>query len=158
MENNFFNYITKQLQREEVDLWMTRNNIFSEKMDLYYDFCRSLYLKLSSTFLGDEDLAETKTEMTNEDNLKHFNWCWKQLVDDFKKENIIFELEGEHYEYFQNFFDEIFYKQNDKKIRESIDMFFIDVFDFEKAFTQSDLDLILTIYKNLDKNMRINIY
>ena len=107
MENNFFNYITKQLQREEVDLWMTRNNIFSEKMDLYYDFCRSLYLKLSSTFLGDEDLAETKTEMTNEDNLKHFNWCWKQLVDDFKKENIIFELEGEHYEYFQNFFDEI---------------------------------------------------
>jgi hypothetical protein len=34
----------------------------------------------------------------------------------------------------------------------------MDVFDFEKAFTQSDLDLILTIYKNLDKNMRINIY
>ena len=56
------------------------------------------------------------------------------------------------------FCDEIFYKQKDKKIRESIDMFFMDVFDFEKAFTQSDLDLILTIYKNLDKNMRINIY
>lgn len=93
--------------------------------------------------------------MLEEDKENHFNWCWKKVLEDFRKEEISFEEEGEHYVYFKIFFEEIFYKQEDKKIRNSIDIFFKDVFDFEKTFTRSDLDMILEIYKNLDKNITI---
>ena len=158
MENNFFNYITKQVEKEEVDIWMKIHNIYPEKMELYYDFCNSLFLKITSTYLGFEDDNESKINMSDDDNLNHFNWCWDQLIDDFSKENIFFESDRDHYEYFITFFEEIFYKQKEKKIRESINKFFRDVFDLEQSFTQSDLDLILTIYKNLDKNMTTNIY
>ena len=155
MENNFFNYITKQLNKEEVDIWFRINNIIPEKMELYYDFCNSLYLKITETYLGDSDIGETKISMTDEDKEKHFNWCWKKVLEDFQKEEIIFEEDGDHYLYFKIFFDEIFYKQDDKKIRDSIDIFFRDVFDFDKTFTRSDLDMILEIYKNLDKNLNV---
>ena len=155
MENNFFNYITQQLNKEEVDIWFRTNNIIPEKMELYYDFCNSLYLKITETYLGDSENGETKINMSEEDKENHFNWCWKKVLDDFRKEEISFEEEGEHYVYFKIFFEEIFYKQEDKKIRNSIDVFFKDVFDFEKTFTRSDLDMILEIYKNLDKNITI---
>lgn len=155
MENNFFNYITQQLNKEEVDIWFRTNNIIPEKMELYYDFCNSLYLKITETYLGDSENGETKINMLEEDKENHFNWCWKKVLEDFRKEEISFEEEGEHYVYFKIFFEEIFYKQEDKKIRNSIDIFFKDVFDFEKTFTRSDLDMILEIYKNLDKNITI---
>jgi hypothetical protein len=155
MENNFFNYITKQLNKEEVDIWFRTNNIIPEKMELYYDFCNSIYLKITETYLGYSDSGETKISMTDEDKENHFNWCWKKVLEDFQKEEIIFEEDGDHYLYFKIFFDEIFYKQDDKKIRDSIDIFFRDVFDFDKTFTRSDLDMILEIYKNLDKNLNV---
>jgi hypothetical protein len=155
MENNFFNYITKQLNKEEVDIWFRTNNIIPEKMELYYDFCNSLYLKITETYLGDSESGETKIAMTDEDKENHFNWCWKKTLEDFQKEEIFFEEDGDHYTYFKIFFEEIFYKQEDKKIRNSIDIFFRDVFDFEKTFTRSDLDMILEIYKNLDNNINI---
>ena len=155
MENNFFNYITQQLNKEEVDIWFRTNNIIPEKMELYYDFCNSLYLKITETYLGDSENGETKINMLEEDKENHFKWCWKKVLEDFRKEEISFEEEGEHYVYFKIFFEEIFYKQEDKKIRNSIDIFFKDVFDFEKTFTRSDLDMILEIYKNLDKNITI---
>ena len=155
MENNLFNYITKQLNKEEVDIWFRTNNIIPEKMELYYDFCNSLYLKITETYLGDSDNGETRIEMTEQDKENHFNWCWKKILQDFQKEEIIFEEDGDHYIYFKIFFEEIFYKQDDKKIRNSIDVFFRDVFDFEKTFTRSDLDMILEIYKSLDKNIKI---
>lgn len=155
MENNFFNYITKQLNKEEVDIWFRTNNIIPEKMELYYDFCNSLYLKITETYLGDSENNDTRINMTEEDKENHFIWCWKQTLQDFKKEEIYFQEDGDHYIYFKVFFEEIFYKQEDKKIRNSIDIFFRDVFDFEKTFTRSDLDMILEIYKNLDKNITI---
>jgi hypothetical protein len=91
--------------------------------------------------------------MTDEDKTKHFDWCWDKTVDSFNSENIIFNKRGEHYEYFQSFFTEIYYNQPDKNIKDSINIFFRDVFDLDKPFTQSDLDMILNIYRSLDKNL-----
>jgi hypothetical protein len=54
---------------------------------------------------------------------------------------------------FFEFFLDLFYNQKDSKIRNSIDVFFTDIFDIKKPFTKSDLDMILTIYKSLDKNI-----
>jgi hypothetical protein len=90
-----------------------------------------------------------------DDNEKHFEWCWNKTVDNFKKEGLTFDNKGEHYDYFKSFFDEIFYNQKDEKVRKSISSFFSDLFDVKKPFTKSDLDMISTIYKMLDKHMTI---
>jgi hypothetical protein len=97
--------------------------------------------------------SETQINTTDEDDLNHFEWCWTKTIENFKKENINFNLDGDHYKYFLNLFDEIFYKQSKEEIRNSIDVFFNDLFNRDKPFTQVDLDLIYNIYKSLDKNL-----
>jgi hypothetical protein len=152
--DNFFNYITKNLEIEEVDIWFKANNIIPEKMELYYDLSYSLYLLIQKTYLGNvENNKETKVEMSEEDNTKHFNWCWNKTIKNFNKENIKFQNDGDHYDYFFSLFNELYYKQNKETIRNSIDVFFLDLFNREKPFTQVDLDLIYNIYKTLDKNL-----
>jgi len=154
--DNFFNYITKNLDPEEVDIWFRVNNIIPEKMELYYDFSYSLFLLIKKTYLGDnQNNNETKVEMTDEDNTKHFKWCWDKTLYNFKKENIEFQVKGDHYDYFQSLLGELYYKQNKDAVRGSIDMFFNDLFSREKPFTQVDLDLIYNIYKTLDKNLLV---
>jgi len=151
---NFFNYITKNIDPEQVDTWFRSNYIIPEKMELYYDFSYSIFLLIKTTYLGSlNNKNETNIEMTDEDNQKHFDWCWKKTIKNFKKENINFTLEGEHYDYFLSLFSEIYYNQNSEDIKNSIDIFFNDLFNREKAFTQVDLDLIYNIYKSLDKNL-----
>lgn len=152
--DNFLNYITKNLDSEEVDIWFKVNNIIPEKMELYYDLSHGLYLLIKSTYLGNSELnSETKVVMTQEDNFKHFEWCWNKTIENFAKENIIFENQGDHKEYFFSLFNEIYYSQSKEILRESIDVFFNDLFNREKPFTQVDLDLIYNIYKTLDKNL-----
>jgi hypothetical protein len=152
--NNFLNYITKNLDPEQVDIWFRVNNIIPEKMELYYDLSYGLYLLIKSTYLGsDGESVETKVQMSKEDNRNHFDWCWNKTIENFKKENILFEEKGEHYDYFISLFDEIYYGQTKEEIRNSIDVFFNDLFRRDKPFTQVDLDLIYNIYKTLDKNL-----
>lgn len=153
---NFFNYISKPLDSDDVDVWFKINNIYPEKMELFSDFIHSLNNLIQDTYLGydDEIGIETKINLSDEDNKKHFSWCWNKTVDNFEKENLFFDREGEHYEYFESFFFEIFYEQKDKKVRESIQKFFIELFDSQKSYTKSDLDMIYTIYKGLDKTLK----
>ena len=152
---NFFNYISKPLDNEDVDIWFRTNNIIIEKMELYYDIIFSLFKNISDTYLCDDENTrqETKIQLTDEDKLNHFSWCWKKLIDEFKKEGLIINEVGEHRDYLYDFFSDIFYNQKDSKIRNSIDVFFTDIFDMKKPFTKSDLDMISTIYKSLDKNI-----
>jgi hypothetical protein len=152
---NFFNYITKPLNPEDVDVWFRVNNIVYEKLELFSDFSHSLNIIIVNTYLGENTTSnETKIIMSDDDNLKHFNWCWNKVIGDFKKENINFNFKGEHYNYFESFFKDIFYNQSDDKIKKSIGNFFSDLFDIKKPFTKSDLDMISTIYKTLDRNLR----
>ena len=60
--DNFFNYITKPITPEDVDIWFRINNIIPEKMDLYYDFTFSLYYLVIETYFGHDDkTSETKS-------------------------------------------------------------------------------------------------
>lgn len=153
--DNFFNYISKPINKEDIDTWFKINNILPEKLELYYDFSFSLYDLIKNTFLGENENFETKINMTEEDVVNHFKWCWNKTIENFKKESIIFTNDGDHYKYFLSFFTEIFYNQNDKKIKDSIGDFFDDIFNIEKTFTQSDLDIMLNIYKSLDNNLSV---
>lgn len=155
--DNFLNYITKPLNPEHVDRWFRVNNIITEKLELYYDFTVSLYYLINKTYLGGDNENDIKTEtqiiMSKEDNQDHFKWCWNKNLENFKKENIIFEDKGEHYDYFMDLFNEIFYDKKTQITKESVDSFFNDMFNREKVYTQVDLDLIYNLYKSLDKNI-----
>ncbi len=152
---NFFNYINKPINPEDVDIWFRANNIIPEKLELFSDFSHSLNLLIVETYLGDEVIPnETKIIMSDEDNKKHFEWCWNKVIDNYKKESITFKSKGEHYDYFEAFFKDIFYNQSDDKVKQSISGFFNDLFDTKKPFTKSDLDMISTIYKHLDKGLK----
>jgi hypothetical protein len=152
---NFFNYVTKPLSPEDVDVWFRSNNIIVEKIELYHDFTHSLYDLMIDTYFGhDIKSNETKITMSDDDNEKHFKWCWDKVISNFIKENIEFEKSGEHYDYFKSFFDEIFYNQKESMIRESVGDFFTELFDINKGFTKSDLDMITSIYRVLEKNIK----
>jgi hypothetical protein len=151
---NFFNYISKPLLPEDVDVWFRVNNIIPEKLELYSDFIHSLNNLILNTYLGESEINETKIVLTSSDDKNHFEWCWNRTIDNFKKESIIFNIKGEHFEYFESFFNETFYNQNDIKLKSSIKLFFNDLFNSNKTFTKSDLDMITTIYKLLDKHIK----
>lgn len=151
---NFFNWVTKPMMNEEVEVWFNMNNIIPEKAELFYDFSLSLILLIKGTYLGDDTSSnETKISMSQEDKTKHFEWCWKTTVENFKKENIRFNLKGEHFDYFNSFLLEIFYNQKNLNVRNSIEVFFKELFDRDVPFTKSDLDLYTELYKLLDKNI-----
>ena len=150
---NFFNYISKPLLPEDVDVWFRVNNIILEKLELYSDFTHSLNNLINSTYLGENDVNETKIVLSEDDDRNHFEWCWNKLIDNFNKETIIFDNRGEHFDYFKSFFGETFYNQKDIKVKLSIGFFFTDLFNNEKSFTKSDLDMVTTIYKLLDKHL-----
>ena len=151
---NLFNYISKQVDPEEVDIWFKVNNISPEKMELYYDFCYSLFSLMVTTYLGgSSETSETGVIMNEEENLQHFKWCWSKNIENFKREEINFNDEGEHFNYFYSLFTEVFYTQKREDLRNSINDFFDDLFNREKPFTQVDLDLVYNLYKSLDKNI-----
>jgi len=49
---NFFNWVTQPLSKEDVDVWFNINNIIPEKSELFYDFCVSLLSLIKQTYLG----------------------------------------------------------------------------------------------------------
>jgi hypothetical protein len=151
---NFFNYISNPLDFDEVDIWFRSNNIIFEKMDLFFDFTVSLTMIINETYLGGKNSSnDLSIDMSDEDNENHFKWCWKKNIQNFEKENIIINETGEHYDYFKDFFVEIYYNHSEEKVKNSIVDFFIETFDRQKPFTKSDLDVLLTIYKSIDSNM-----
>ena len=71
---NFFSWVMKPIPEDEVQVWMNVNNIITEKCELFYDFCTSLIMLISETYLGDESLPnETKIILSDEDKKKHFD-------------------------------------------------------------------------------------
>lgn len=151
---NFFNYITRPLPREEVDTWFRANNIIHEKMELFSDFAISLYIMINDTYLGNDEVSkETKIELSESDNEQHFKWCWNKVVSNFDNEGIKFSLNGSHYEYFFNFFTDTYYPKDKNDYRNSIGEFFKELFDYSTPFTKSDLDTVNIIYKLMDSEI-----
>lgn len=149
---NFFNWMAKTVPEDEVTIWFNVHNMTYEKIGLIGDFFRSLNQTILDTYLGNDD-SETKILLTQEDKDSHFDWCWKNVLDCFKKENIIIKHGGEHKMYLKEFFMDTFYNQSEDTIKNTIPNFIEDVFDVEKPFTKADLDILTEIYKLWDKNI-----
>jgi hypothetical protein len=149
---NFFKWMTTTMQKEEVNNWFSANNIKYEKILLFEDIFKSLNHIINDTYLGYDDV-ETKISMSENDNLLHFEWCWYKLVKDFNSEKIKINEDGPHREYFKNFFITTFYSKTERELKSAIPKFLDEIFDTEKEFTKSDLDVLTEIYKLLDKNV-----
>jgi hypothetical protein len=148
---NFFNWMTKPLPNEDIIIWFNIHNMTYEKIELYGDVFKSLNQIILDTYLGDT-IFVTKIILTDEDNLSHFEWCWKKTIDNFKKEDIHIKYEGEHKDYFKSFYMDTFYNQNEERIKDSIPKFLIDIFDVGISYSKSDLDLLTELYKLIEKN------
>lgn len=153
---NFYSWMIKPVNPEDVEIWFNMNNMIPEKRELFRDFTFSLYKLIESTYLGNEwdDVNETTVKLSQEEKQRHFDWCWVKTIDNFKKENIGFNQKGEHREYFNQFFMDLFYNAEKKEIVTNIEKFFVELFDMKKSFTKSDLDMITDVYKRLNKNLK----
>ena len=149
---NFFNWMSKPIPKDEVIIWFNVHNMNYEKIELYGDIFKSLNYIIIDTYMGDET-NETRISLSKEDKELHFEWCWNKMLEDFRKENIIIKHGGEHKEYFKSFFFDTFYNQSEKNIKESIPNFLFEVFDVEKPFSKSDLDILTELYKLMEKNI-----
>lgn len=152
---NFYSWMMKPVNRDDVEVWFNVNNMIYEKRQLFSDFTFGLHHLIKSTYLGDDtdNKSETKLVLSQEEKLSHFDWCWKKTLENFSKENVRFNTKGEHREYYEKFFMDLFYNAENKTISENIDAFFEELFDEEKMFTKSDLDMLTEIYKLLNKNI-----
>jgi len=156
---DFFKYLTKKINPEEIDLWTRTNNIIPEKIELFSDFCVSLGNLIENTYLGgDIGSNETKINMTREDDENHFKWCWNKNIDNFSKEGIFFEKLGPHYDYFNEFFEQTFYMDKKNGLKIGAKQFFDKVFDLKGYVSKSDLDTLLELYKMLESKMSVQTY
>ena len=149
---NFFNWMSKPVPKEEVIIWFNVHNMNYEKIELYGDIFKSLNEVVQDTYMGD-DVTETKISLSQEDKDLHFEWCWKKILEDFRKENINIISEGAHKDYYKSFYMDTFYNPTEKNLRGAIPNFLTDVFDVDKPFTKSDLDVLTELYKLMEKNM-----
>ena len=150
---NFFAYITLPVPEDEAEVWFNVNNMIIEKRQLYADFCLSLLKLVEETYLGNEfDNSTNKIILTKEEKDSHFDWCWKKVIESFEKENIKFKVNGEHRDYMKEFLDEVFYDQQEEQVVKNVYEFLVSLFDEEKSFTKSDLNMLTEIYKLFEKS------
>ena len=83
---NFFNWMAQPVPKDEIITWFNIHNMSYEKIELYGDVVRGLYEIINDTYLGNDNL-ETKIILSDEDNKSHFDWCWRLLLDNFKKDD-----------------------------------------------------------------------
>jgi hypothetical protein len=152
----FFDWLAKPMSQEDITAWYLANNITPELTELFRDFCLSFLNLLNDTYLGDDfdDNKETKVGMTTEQKLNHFRWCWGKTIENFKKENTKFNFNETDLEFFEGFFFEVFYSQNDLKIKDSIYTFFRQIFDSKYKKTKSDIEIFTDIYKVLERSLK----
>ena len=150
--SEFMNYITTPLTYDQMHLLYRANNIKYERCNLYNEFIMSLNITINDTYLGSEYINSEK------EVIQHFKWCLNKVIDNFKEENIIFEDTTEVEEYFYFFYSEIFYKSEDRKnnLSKLNNLAYLS-FDYHRLKSRSDIDVLVEVYKLLDKSLNKKI-
>ncbi len=143
------------MPKSDVDLWFRTHNIQREYSELFEDYCFSLVYLIQDTYLGEShgDSRETKISLNEEDKKGHFQWCWSTVISNFEKENIKFVFKNDDYDYFESFLFEVYYDQSDIEVRDSIVPFLKQLFDTNRTFTKSDLEMYTDMYKVLERSL-----
>jgi hypothetical protein len=142
----FYKYIVEPIPKSDLEIWFKANNIIPEKSELFFYFIKSLYILVEKTYLGSDVIKDDESK-------NHFLWCWNKVIGDLEKENIKFNVEGDHFDYFWNFFLESFYSSDNRLIIDKVDTFFTTLFIITDRKTKSELDIYTELYKTLDNNL-----
>lgn len=148
---DFIEYISKEMEKEELLLLYRINNVTQEKLEFFSDFIYSLNELIITTYMGD-DITIGK-EKNN-----HFKWCWSKVISSFKEERIYFIEAIELYNYFHEFYKESFYDEEDKTTGNvlKIGSFWENLFDYNKPKTMSEYETLLELYKIFNKSFVVN--
>ena len=144
---DFIEYISKPMKKDDILLMYRINNVIPERSALYLDFSHSLFDLVINTYMGDELMDAKRVK-------EHFDWCWKKIVESFKKEKIYFES-TELYGYFFTLFLESFYSETDKSEKNvnKILEFWQDIFKYSTSKTLSEVEAFIDLYKIFDKSL-----
>jgi hypothetical protein len=131
-------------------LFYKENNIKYEKCELYSDFALSLIMTIFDTYMGDDVTSL-------DDQFKHFEWAWQKTILNFVEEGLDFEG-NLLYEYFLEFMLEVYYpivNKNEITIDKKISKLWLDIFDYHRIKTNSDIDALIEIYAIFEKSLKI---
>ena len=148
MEKNNVILNISQTFKEELDFWFRYNNVSREKINLFYDFIISLDDLIESTYLG-SDVIDDESKMKG-----HFTWCWKRIIENFTKERIFFKEYGNHFEYLWTFYYEAYYVQKMANANIQIHDYYYKIFDLNHQKTTTELEILLTVYKIFEQNLK----
>tara|TARA_R110000803_G_C11805229_1_gene299928 strand:- start:47 stop:529 length:483 start_codon:yes stop_codon:yes gene_type:complete len=149
---DFIKYISKPVEKKDINLIYKINGITQEKSELMCDFVSTLFQTVYTTYMGDN-------LMSKNDQIKHFKWCWNKVLVGFGKELIFFNKSGMFYEYLSNLMLETFYRETDKseKNTENTLYFIINSFNYSKIKTKSELDNFIDLYKIFNKSFSVGV-
>ena len=140
----FIEYFSKPLNNEQLIYLNNLNRITTEKVELYSDFIISLSHIVCDTYLG--------SDVINGDGISiHFKWCWLRTIENFERENIFFAKNGIHYNYFLNYFIEVFYESESPTYLVNIHDYWVNIFALNKNKTKSEYDMFIEVYRLLGK-------
>jgi hypothetical protein len=149
-KNSFLGYINNPITKEDMLLFYKENNIKYEKCELYSDFALSLIMTIFDTYMGDDVTSL-------DDQFKHFEWAWQKTILNFVEEGLDFEG-NLLYEYFLEFMLEVYYpitNKNEIDIDKKISKLWVDIFDYHRTKTNSDVDALIEIYQIFEKSLKI---
>ena len=149
-KNSFLGYINNPMGTEDMMLFYKENNIKYEKCELYSDFALSLIMTIFDTYMGDDVTSL-------DDQFKHFEWAWQKTILNFVEEGLDFEG-NLLYEYFLEFMLEVYYpivNKNEITIDKKISKLWLDIFDYHRIKTNSDIDALIEIYDIFEKSLKI---
>jgi len=147
MDNSeFMDYIVQPLTFEQMNLLYKANDIKYDRCGLYYDFIKSLNKLITKTYLGAEYINSDR------ETKEHYLWCFNKVIQNFKKENIIFDNLEKLKAYFLYFYEELFYKDPNRSL-EKLDMLGDQSFNFGRLKSKSDIDIMIELYKMFDKSL-----
>ena len=149
----FMSYITTPLSDDSIAILYSTNNVKFDRANLYLDFILSLLHIVFDTYMGDDITKQ-------DDQLKHFEWCWDKNISNFEKESIIFENYSELKSYFREFMLEIFYsldgKDNNPHVHTNIINLWAHIFNYKGVKSRADVDSFIEIYNIFDKSLKNN--
>jgi len=149
-KNSFLGYINNPITKEDMLLFYKENDIKYEKCELYSDFALSLIMTIFDTYMGDDVTSL-------DDQFKHFEWSWQKTILNFVEEGLDFEG-NLLYEYFLEFMLEVYYpitNKNEIDIDKKISKLWVDIFDYHRTKTNSDVDALIEIYQIFEKSLKI---
>ena len=149
-KSSFLGYINNPITKEDMMLFYKENNIKYEKCELYSDFALSLIMTIFDTYMGDDVTSL-------DDQFKHFEWAWQKTILNFVEEGLDFE-DNLLYEYFLEFMLEVYYpivNKNEITIDKKISKLWLDIFDYHRIKTNSDIDALIEIYAIFEKSLKI---